>query len=256
MDILFRIRSCGNSFRKGPPIPKAPPIKETDLYGPVKAHFTALGYEVKGEVGAADMVCVPRKLSGVKGEDDPVIIELKTGFTLSLFHQAINRQSMTDQVYIAVPRKSGKAAMTAIRRNKMLCRRLGIGLITVQLKDSVVVVHCEPKPFTPRKIKARKVKLLSEFETRHGDPNTGGMTSSGMMTSYRQGALRCAKVLHDKGACKASYVAKMAGFDKARNCMAANHYGWFEKIDRGIYGLTPAGAKALDAHEDAVASMM
>jgi len=195
-------------------------------------------------------------VSRAKGESEPVIIELKTGFTLSLFHQAINRQSMTDYVYIAVPRKSGKAALVSIRRNKMLCRRLGIGLITVRLSDAKVVVQCEPKTFVPRKIKARKTKLLSEFEGRHGDPNTGGMTSQGLMTSYRQGALRCAKVLHDEGACKASYVAKMAGFEKARNCMAANHYGWFEKIDRGVYGLTPEGAKALDDHFDAVASMM
>lgn len=207
---------------------------------------------MKGEVGAADLVAVPRSKSDI----EPVIVELKTSFTLSLFHQAINRQSMTDKVYIAVPRKSGKAAMVAIRRNKMLCRRLGLGLITVRLSDGRVVVHCEPAPFTPRKIKARKTKLLSEFESRHGDPNKGGMTSEGLMTSYRQGALRCAKVLHDEGASKASYVAKMAGFEKARNLMAANHYGWFEKIDRGIYGLTPLGAKALDEHADAVASMM
>ena len=191
-----------------------------------------------------------------KGGPEPVIIELKTGFTLSLFHQAINRQSMTDRVYIAVPRKSGKAALVAIRRNKMLCRRLGIGLITVKLSDGAVVVHCEPAPFTPRKIKKRKTKLLTEFKSRHGDPNTGGMTSAGMMTSYRQGALRCAKVLYDEGACKASYVAKMAGFDKARNCMASNHYGWFEKVERGVYGLTPKGAEALKSHGDAVASMM
>ena len=191
-----------------------------------------------------------------KDAPEPIIIELKTGFTLSLFHQAINRQSMTDQVYIAVPRKTGKAALVAIRRNKMLCRRLGIGLITVRLKDGAVVVHCEPAPFTPRKIKARKTKLLAEFESRYGDPNKGGMTSSGMMTSYRQGALRCAKVLYDEGACKASYVAKMAGFEKARNCMSANHYGWFEKVDRGVYGLTREGAKALESHADDVASMM
>jgi len=65
------------------------------------------------------MVAVPNK----DPEGEPIIIELKTSFTLSLFHQAINRQSMTDQVYIAVPRKTGKAAMVAIRRNKMLCRR-------------------------------------------------------------------------------------------------------------------------------------
>lgn len=203
-------------------------------------------------MAAADMVAVPR----ANPEGEPVIIELKTSFSLSLFHQAINRQSMTDQVYIAVPRKSGKAALVAIRRNKMLCRRLRLGLITVRLSDGAITVHCEPKEFTPRKIKKKKTKLLSEFESRHGDPNKGGMTSVGMMTSYRQGALRCAKVLHDEGACKASYVAKMAGFDKARNCMASNHYGWFEKIDRGIYGLTSAGAKALDEHAEAVASMM
>ena len=76
--------------------------------------------------------------------------------------------------YIAVPHKSGKAAFTALRKNKMLCRRLRLGLITVRLSDSRVVVHCEPAPFTPRKIKARKTKLLSEFESRHGDPNEGG----------------------------------------------------------------------------------
>ena len=212
-----------------------------------------MGYEVKGEVGAADLVAVPR---GAPEESEPVIVELKTGFTLSLFHQAINRQSMSDQVYIAVPRKTGKAALVAIRRNKMLCRRLGIGLITVRISDSKVFVHCEPGPFVPRKIKKRKTKLLSEFERRHGDPNEGGMTSVGMMTSYRQGALRCAKVLHDEGACKGSYVAKMAGFEKATNLMAANHYGWFEKIDRGVYGLTPQGAKALEEHAEAVKSMM
>ena len=82
------------------------------------------------------------------------------------------------------------------------------------------------------------------------------MTSSGMMTSYRQGALRCAKVLFDEGACKASYVAKMAGFERARNLMSDNHYGWFERVDRGIYGLTPMGAKALQDHADAVKSMI
>ncbi len=228
------------------------PIKETELYEPVKAYFTGLGYEVKGEVGAADLVAVPKN----KNDNEPVIVELKTGFTLSLFHQAINRQSMTDNVYIAVPHKSGKAAMVAVRKNKMLCRRLRIGLIIVRLTDGRVVVHCEPAPFTPRKVKAKKTKLLSEFERRHGDPNAGGMTSAGMMTSYRQGALRCAKVLHDEGACKGAYVAKMAGVEKATTLMASNHYGWFEKIDRGVYGLTAVGAKALEDHAEAVASMM
>jgi len=205
---------------------KQPTIKETDLYEPVKAYFSARGYEVKGEVGAADMVAIPL---GQALTAEPVIIELKTAFTLTLFHQAISRQSMSDQ---------------------------GLGMITVRMQDKRVDVHCEPAEFKPRKMKKRKEQLLSEFETRHGDPNLGGMSSTTQMTSYRQGALRCAKVLHDEGACKASYVAKMAGFDKARSAMANNHYGWFEKVDRGIYGLTPAGAQALEDNAALVSSMM
>ena len=189
-------------------------------------------------------------------DGEPIIVEMKVGFTLSLFHQAIKRQAMTDQVYIAVPRKTGKAALVAIRRNKMLCRRLNIGLLTVRMESGQVDMHCAPAPFTPRKQKAKKTKLLKEFASRHGDPNEGGMTSIGMMTSYRQGALRCAKVLHDEGACKGSYVAKMAGFEKATKLMAANHYGWFERVDTGIYGLTRSGAKALEEHAVLVASMM
>jgi len=60
-------------------MPSAKPIKETDLYAPVKAHFVALGYEVKGEVGAADMVAIKyTRGSLAAGEDEPVIIELKT----------------------------------------------------------------------------------------------------------------------------------------------------------------------------------
>ena len=228
-------------------------IKETELYGPVKAYLTAQGYEVKGEVAMADIVAMPRN-SPSGGE--PLIVELKTSFSLTLFHQAISRQSMSDQVYIAAPRKKGKAAFTAIKRNKMLCRRLGLGLMTVNMDDGRVVVHCEPAPFTPRKNKAKKSKLVAEFETRHGDPNEGGMTGETQMTAYRQGALRCAKVLYDEGACKASYVAKMAGFEKARALMASNHYGWFEKVERGIYGLTALGAKALDDNAALVSSMM
>ena len=38
--------------------------------------------------------------------------------------------------------------------------------------------------------------------------------------------------------------------------MRNNHYGWFERIESGVYGLTPEGAKALEEHAEAVKSMM
>ncbi|MDP2731890.1 MAG: hypothetical protein Q8O63_02085, partial [Hoeflea sp.] len=65
-------------------------IREADLYLPVKRLLEGQGYVVKGEVGSADVVALR------DGEDEPVIVELKAGFSLSLFHQAIDRQALTD----------------------------------------------------------------------------------------------------------------------------------------------------------------
>lgn len=219
------------------PKPKPKP-KETELYPPIKAFLENQGYEVKGEIGAADVV-------GVRGSDAPVIVELKTGFSLSLFHQAIDRQSMTDAVYVAVPRSTGRIFLKMLQNNKSLCRRLGLGLMTVRLKDSFVEVHLDPAPYRPRSSKPRISRLLREFEKRVGDPNKGGATRKGLITAYRQDALRCVAVLSDNGPMKAAFVAAEANVDRARRIMADDHYGWFERVSTGIYVLTPKGVTAV-----------
>ena len=50
--------------------------REQDLYAPVKALLEAQGYEVKGEVGAADVVAI-------RGGEAPVVVELKLRFSKS-----------------------------------------------------------------------------------------------------------------------------------------------------------------------------
>ncbi|OCW56779.1 DUF2161 domain-containing phosphodiesterase [Hoeflea olei] len=212
--------------------------RETDLYPPVKALLESQGYTVKGEIGAADIVAV-------RADEEPVVVELKTAFSLSLFHQGIERQAITDAVYIAVPRGTGRAFQKAIAANTALCRRLGLGLMTVRLKDGLVEIHVDPGPYRPRKSAARKGRLLREFARRTGDPNAGGATRKGLMTAYRQDALRCARVLSELGPTKAALVARAAGVEKARALMADNHYGWFERVGTGIYALCPSGAEAL-----------
>lgn len=219
------------------PKPKSKP-RETELYPPIKAFLESQGYEVKGEIGAADVV-------GVRGTEAPVIIELKTGFSLSLFHQAIDRQSMTDAVYVAVPRSTGRVFLKMLQNNKSLCRRLGLGLMTVRLKDSFVEVHIDPAPYKPRSSMPRISRLLREFEKRVGDPNKGGATRKGLITAYRQDALRCVAVLSDNGPMKAATVAAEGKVDRARRIMADDHYGWFERVSTGIYNLTPKGVSAV-----------
>jgi len=219
--------------------------KETDLYPPVKALLEGQGYEVKGEVGAADIVAC-------RGDEDPVIVELKTGFTLALINQAIDRLSITDNVYVAVPRISGRSFLKTMNTHKRLCRRLGLGLITVRLKDGFADIHCDPEPYKPRQSKQKKARLLREFSRRVGDPNQGGMTRKTIMTAYRQDALRCLAHLKEKGPTKASIVATETNIAKAQALMARDHYGWFERVDKGIYAATPMGEAAFIENSDEI----
>ena len=220
-----------------------PRILETELYQPVKDFLESQGYEVKAEVGSADVVAR-------RGGEDPVIVELKTGFSLDLFHQAIARQSITDAVYIAVPQGSGKRFQLALKNNLKLARCLGLGLITIRLSGEKIDVHLDPAPFQPRKMKKRKDRLLREFARRVGDPNTGGSTRTMIVTAYRQDAQRCATYLKENGASRGADVAKATGVANATRMMADDHYGWFERVERGIYGLTPKGLEALKAQTE------
>jgi len=214
--------------------------QEIDLYPAIKDFLEGQGYDVKAEIGAVDVM-------GVRGEDDPVVIELKTGFSLSLFHQGIARQRVTDWVYIAVPRGQGRRFATSLKDNVALARRLGLGLITVRLRDGLVEVHCDPGPYRPRQNQACKGRLLREFARRVGDPNKGGQTRAGLVTAYRQDALRCAAHLAAYGPTKGAEVARATGCSRATTLMRDDHYGWFERVDKGVYALTPKGAEGLKA---------
>lgn len=232
--------------KKTPPKKPTAKPKETELYAPVKALLEGQGYEVKGEIGKADVVGVRAGEDGAL--EEPVIIELKTAFSLSLFHQGIDRQALSDQVYIAVPRATGRAFIKSLQNNKNLCRRLGLGLITVRLKDEFVEVHLDPAPYKPKQSKVKKARLLREFARRVGDPSQGGASRrSHIITAYRQDALRCLRYLVVNGPTKASIIAKSLGVDNARNIMADDHYGWFERAQtnaKGIYQITPKGKAA------------
>lgn len=212
-------------------------MRETELYAPIKAFLEGQGFTVKAEVGAADVVAC-------RDGDDPVIVELKTGFSLTLVHQAVARQAITDAVYIAAPRNTGRRFLTALKQMKTLCRRLGLGLITVRMKDGLVEVHCDPAPYAPRKSKLRKDRLLREFARREGDPNTGGSGRVGLVTAYRQDAFRCAAHLTSQGPTKGAVVARETGVKNATRMMADNHYGWFLRVEKGVYDVTEAGRAA------------
>ena len=222
---------------------------EAALYSPVKQFLERQGYEVKGEVRGCDLVAR-------RGAEPPVIVELKLRFNLPLVLQGIDRLALTERVYLAVPRpeRQARGGVLAPERPEIrkLCRRLGLGLILVGLTRKTVEILEEPVPYRPRQAKSRALRLLDEFSRRVGDANVGGAVGVPLVTAYRQDALRCARVLAGGGPMPVGTLRTAAGVPRAARILQRNVYGWFDRIERGTYRLTPEGDQALSRFAEAI----
>jgi hypothetical protein len=209
---------------------------ETDLYRPIKAHLERLGLEVKGEVCGCDFVALSDASSEIV-----VIGEMKRSFTLELVLQAVDRTSACDEIWLAVGASKRGRGRENDARVKKLCRFLGFGLLTVSAEGKVDVVT-EPAPWKPRRDAKRRSRIVEEHRRRRGDPVLGGSTRTPQMTAYRQQALAVASALAGKPS-RPRDLRPLAP-DSAK-ILQGNVYGWFERIERGVYGLTASGRGAL-----------
>ncbi|MGF1628631.1 MAG: DUF2161 domain-containing phosphodiesterase [Kiloniellaceae bacterium] len=220
--------------------------REEELYEPVKAFLEGQGYAVKAEVRGCDLVAR-------RGAEPPVIVELKKAFNLALLLQGIDRLAISEQVYLAFAAPARAASWRHHRRSVLkLCRRVGLGLLMVHPEKALVEPLLDPLPYQPRPNRKRQALLLKEFAQRVGDPNTGGQTRRPIVTAYRQNALRCATLLRELGPTKVAVLAAATGVGSAGPILRRDVYGWFQRIDRGVYGLSPKGREALALFADVV----
>jgi hypothetical protein len=213
-------------------------MKESDLYLPLKRLLESQDYEVKGEVHDCDVLAV-------RGGESPVVVELKLSLNLNVVLQAVERLALTPKVYIGIPTR---CSVLKARRKPIikLLRMLGLGLVAIETgRDrATATVLLDPGDYTPRKSKRRQERLLGEFRKRVGDPNVGGaQRRSGVMTVYRQRALRIAQFLLQHGPNKASNIAHTLDEPKARDLLYRDPYGWFDRatLGLGVYDLSPRG---------------
>jgi hypothetical protein len=209
---------------------------ETSLYLPVKTFLEEAGYSVKGEIGGCDLVGL--------SEGDPTVVvvcELKLSFNLELILQAVDRASVADEVWIAARVSARGRGRESDKRYRDLCRRLGFGMLGISDAGEVSVIVGSVTPM-PRTNPKRRSRLMREHQKRKGDPAVGGSTRTPLMTAYRQQALGCASALV-AGPLKMRDIR--AQVPEAGKILQGNVYGWFERLERGVYGLTPAGHEAL-----------
>lgn len=224
-------------------------MHEADLYEPVKHFLEAQGYIVKGEVAHCDLVAQ-------RGDEPPLVVELKLALNLSVLLQAVDRTAVADLVYIAIPEPAdGRNALLRKSRKSInrLFHMLGLGLITVGFRTPAsqrepqprIEVVIEPGPYQPRKNLKRQQRLVREFAARKGDFNQGGTTGRERMTAYRQDALLCADYLQSHGPSAPTTIQQATGIKRARAILYDNVYGWFDRPARGCYALTDSGREAL-----------
>lgn len=218
-------------------------MAETDLYPPIKAFLEAQGYEVKGEVRECDVVAM-------RGDEPPVIVELKTVFSLQLVLQGIDRQGVTDCVYLGFTPPKRRQHSDIIK----LCKRLGLGVLLVTGQH--VEALLDPATYQPRQIARRKTMLLKEFAHRVGDHNVGGSARAPRMTAYRQDALRIAARLGQTGPAKVADLRAQTGVARTSGILQSDVYGWFMRESRGIYALTPKGSEALVTYDKVVVGLV
>jgi hypothetical protein len=65
------------------------------------------------------------------------------------------------------------------------------------------------------------------------------------MTAYRQRALAIAGLLQEQGPTKAAHIARILREPKARDILYRDVYGWFDRVSRGVYELSPRGKQEI-----------
>jgi hypothetical protein len=119
---------------------------------------------------------------------------------------------------------------------------VGFGLLAVHPARGDVEVLAEPEPYRPRANLRRRRSLLAEHRARKGDPSPGGTRGEPIVTAYRQQALACAARLA-AGPLRPRDLTPLA--PQAGKILLRDVYGWFTRVERGVYGLNAAGQAAL-----------
>ena len=86
---------------------------EADLYAPIKRFLEKQGYTVKGEIGECDVIAI-------RGDEPPVVVELKERLNLALVLQSVDRLGVTDSVYVAFRVGKGHSATWRSQRKQVI----------------------------------------------------------------------------------------------------------------------------------------
>jgi hypothetical protein len=216
-------------------------LEEKSMYLPVKELLEKNGFIVKGEIGEIDVFGMNLAFS--------VAVELKTKISLKLLYQAVERQKIAESVYVAIPADAKKSHLDSYRHFIHLLRRLEIGLIIVN--NEKAYIELESIPFDRNKSVSRNQKkkniIVSEFTNRTNSLNIGGSKGK-KVTYYRELSLRIGSFLKEGINSSPKQIKAATGIENTSSILQKNYYGWFIRLSRGCYGLSPIGKREVQEY--------
>lgn len=225
-------------------------LYEVDLFKPVQKYLSKQGYDVYGEVNDCDVVAIKK--------EELIIVELKLSLNIDLLIQATNRQRLTDQVFIAVPKPKYKRNSKKWHDVCHLIKRLELGLMVVTFLKSgpKLEVVFPPGPFNRQNsiqsYKRKRQKLFEEIKGRRVNDNIGGSSQTKIMTAYKENCIHIADCLERYGPLSPKSLRQMGTGDKTLAILSNNYYGWFQRVERGIYQISALGKKELKEYPQVI----
>ena len=89
--------------------------------------------------------------------------------------------------------------------------------------------------------------MLEEIAQRTADYNRAGSTRKKLVTAYRENAIQIACCLLVTGKTSPAALRALGTGPKTLSILRFNAYGWFERVDRGVYALSPQAKTELSA---------
>lgn len=227
-------------------------VRESDLYAPVKAYLQEYGFAVQAEVKDCDLVA--------SKDEHLLIVELKKSINLTLLVQATTRQAITTNIYVAIPEianrrsRQWKGVVNILRRLE-----LGLLLVTFGPLGPRVIRELDPPgglqdntpPAKPGTRSNKKLKAIQqELSGRSASYNTGGVSRQQLITAYRENAVFIACCLRRHGPLATRALRAIGTGDKTQKILGDNHYGWFNRVSRGVYSLNERGTQALPTYPE------
>lgn len=223
-------------------------MRESDLFEPIKKFFTDDGYCGDGEVEGIDLYLEKDGLT--------TAVELKKTLDFKSIQQAALDQKICDFVYIGIFRPKDLYSKTG--RDKIyLLKRLGIGLICVSARSGHAEVISEPvvselSAFQKRH-KDRAAFVKEEFKNRKARSNTGGVNKTALLTVYKEQSLLLLYHLERLGGeSSGKQLRELTGIQKSTSILYDNYNGWFERVSKGIYGISEKGLAVLTAYREEI----